>query len=45
MQFMIKKNLKHNLAKNFLKKLKKQKINGANVTVPFKKKLFPFWTN
>tara|TARA_Y100000816_G_scaffold12999_1_gene8578 strand:- start:2089 stop:2883 length:795 start_codon:yes stop_codon:yes gene_type:complete len=34
--------LESNEIKNFIQDIKKQKINGCNVTVPFKKKVIPF---
>ena len=34
--------LKDHEIKNFIQDIKEQKINGCNVTVPFKKKLFLF---
>ena len=34
--------LEENEIKNFINKIKNQKINGCNVTVPFKKSVIPF---
>ena len=42
MQFMIKKNLMKMKFKNFNFKILKKKINGCNVTVPFKKAVIPY---
>ena len=40
--FYDKQKLEENEIKNFIQKIKQQKIAGANVTVPFKKKVIPF---
>ena len=40
--FYDKQKLQENEIKNFIQKIKQQKIAGANVTVPFKKKVIPF---
>ena len=37
-----KKELVDDEIKNFISEIRKKKINGANVTVPFKKKVIPF---
>ena len=34
--------LEKNEVESFIKDIKKQKINGCNVTVPFKKSVIPF---
>ena len=34
--------LEENQIENFIKEIKQQKINGCNVTVPFKKKVISF---
>ena len=31
--------------KNIISEVKEKKINGINVTVPFKKAVIPFWIN
>ena len=38
----IKKKLNKNDLKNIISEVKKEKINGINVTVPFKKAVIPF---
>ena len=40
--FYDKQKLEENEIKNFIQKIKQKKIAGANVTVPFKKKVIPF---
>ena len=40
--FYDKQKLEENEIENFIQKIKQQKIAGANVTVPFKKKVIPF---
>ncbi len=42
MQFMIKKKIDDNELKNIISEVKEEKINGINVTVPFKNKVIPF---
>ena len=42
MRFMIKKSLMKMSFKNIISEVKGEKINGINVTVPFKKAVIPF---
>ena len=42
MLFMIKKKLMRKILKTIISEVKKKKINGINVTVPFKKAVIPY---